>query len=139
MARRFGGFAAGRDITEATYDDVKIAPAGAIERVLSFGTPFQLIEHPFKDEGGMTHFVNINLLRLQDSQQTIQGVLYLVDDRTRDVTLRQELIGANAAKDQFLALCFRTSCAIRFRPSSPWWANWKRARPTRPRFGRRWK
>jgi CheY-like chemotaxis protein len=31
-------------------------------------------------------------------------VLYLVDDKTRDVTLRQELIGANAAKDQFLAL-----------------------------------
>jgi CheY-like chemotaxis protein/two-component sensor histidine kinase len=28
----------------------------------------------------------------------------MVDDRTRDVTLRQELIGANAAKDQFLAL-----------------------------------
>jgi CheY-like chemotaxis protein/nitrogen-specific signal transduction histidine kinase len=52
----------------------------------------------------MTHFVNVNLLRLQDSQQTIQGVLYLVEDKTRDVTLRQELIGANAAKDQFLAL-----------------------------------
>jgi signal transduction histidine kinase/ActR/RegA family two-component response regulator len=104
MARRFGGLAANRDIADATYEDVKIAPAGAIERVLSFGTPFQLIEHPFKDRGGMTHFVNINLLRLQDSQQTVQGVLYLVDDRTRDVTLRQELIGANAAKDQFLAL-----------------------------------
>jgi signal transduction histidine kinase/CheY-like chemotaxis protein len=104
MAQRFGSLPTGRDITAATYDDVQIAPAGAIERVLSFGTPFQLIEQPFKDIGGMTHFVNINLLRLQDSQQTIQGVLYLIDDRTRDVTLRQELIGANAAKDQFLAL-----------------------------------
>ena len=104
MARRFGGWAADRDITEATYDDVKIAPPGALERVLSFGTAFQLIEHPFKDEGGMTHFVNVNLLRLQSSQQTVQGVLYLVEDKTRDVTLRQELIGANAAKDQFLAL-----------------------------------
>jgi signal transduction histidine kinase/CheY-like chemotaxis protein len=104
MAHRFGGLPPRRDITETTYDDVKIAPAGAIERVLSFGTPFQLIEHPFKDDGGMTHFVNVNLLRLQGSQQTIQGVLYLVEDRTRDVTLRQELIGANAAKDQFLAL-----------------------------------
>ena len=31
-------------------------------------------------------------------------MLYLVEDKTRDVTLRQELIGANAAKDQFLAL-----------------------------------
>jgi signal transduction histidine kinase/CheY-like chemotaxis protein len=104
MARRFGGLDSGTDITNATFDDVKIAPTGAIERVLSFGTPFQLIEQPFQDEAGMTHFVNVNLLRLQDSQQTIQGVLYLIDDRTRDVTLRQELIGANAAKDQFLAL-----------------------------------
>jgi CheY-like chemotaxis protein/nitrogen-specific signal transduction histidine kinase len=52
----------------------------------------------------MTRFVNVNLLRLQGSEQTIQGVLYLVEDKTRDVTLRQELIGANAAKDQFLAL-----------------------------------
>ncbi|MEY2579441.1 MAG: hypothetical protein QOI49_2265, partial [Verrucomicrobiota bacterium] len=48
--------------------------------------------------------VNVNLLRLQTSEQTIQGVLYLVEDKTRDMTLRQELIGANAAKDQFLAL-----------------------------------
>lgn len=104
MARRFGGLPAAREISEASYEDVLIAPSGTIERVLSFGTPFQLIEHPFKDEGGMTHFVNVNLLRLQDSQQTVQGVLYLVEDKTRDVTLRQELIGANAAKDQFLAL-----------------------------------
>jgi signal transduction histidine kinase/CheY-like chemotaxis protein len=104
MARRFGGLPPRKEITEASYDDVKIAPPGAIERVLSFGAPFQLIEHPFKDEGGMTHFVNVNLLRLQGSQQTVQGVLYLVEDKTRDVTLRQELIGANAAKDQFLAL-----------------------------------
>jgi signal transduction histidine kinase/ActR/RegA family two-component response regulator len=104
MARRFGGLPAPNDITEATYDDVKIAPTDAIEKVLSFGTPFQLIEHPFKGEGGMTHFVNVNLLRLQGSHQTIQGVLYLVEDKTRDVTLRHELINANAAKDQFLAL-----------------------------------
>jgi CheY-like chemotaxis protein/nitrogen-specific signal transduction histidine kinase len=46
----------------------------------------------------------VNLLRLQDSKQTVQGVLYLVEDKTRDVRLRQELISANAAKDQFLAL-----------------------------------
>jgi signal transduction histidine kinase/CheY-like chemotaxis protein len=104
MGRRFGGLATGRDLTEATYDDVKIAPADALEKVLSFGTPFQLIEHPFKDKGGMTHFVNVNLLRLQGSQQTIQGVLYLIEDKTRDVTLRHELIDANAAKDKFLAL-----------------------------------
>src|SRR3954464_12821849 len=104
MARRFGGLAPRREVTETTYEEIAIAPPDAIERVLSFGTPFQLIEQPFKDQGGMTNFVNVNLLRLQGSQQTVQGVLYLVEDKTRDVTLRKELIGANAAKDQFLAL-----------------------------------
>src|SRR6266704_1573872 len=104
MAASFGDLPPSREITEATYDDVKIAPSGAIEKVLAFGTPFQLIEQPLKDKMGMTHFLDINLLRLQGPHQTIQGVLYLVEDKTRDVTLRQELIGANAAKDQFLAL-----------------------------------
>jgi signal transduction histidine kinase/CheY-like chemotaxis protein len=104
MAKRFGELAETTDIYDAAYDDVKIAPGEAIERVLSFGAPFQLVEQPFIDRNGMTRFVNVNLLRLQGSEQTIQGVLYLVEDKTRDVTLRQELIGANAAKDQFLAL-----------------------------------
>jgi signal transduction histidine kinase len=104
MAQRFGGLSSRRDVIGSCYDDVKIAPPDAIERVLSFGTPFQLIEQPFQDEGGMTHFVNITLLRLQAADQTIQGVLYFVEDKTRDVTLRHELINANAAKDQFLAL-----------------------------------
>jgi signal transduction histidine kinase len=103
MAEHFGDLPPGRDITEAVCDEVKIAPPGAIERVLNFGTPFQLIEHPLKDRSGVTHFLDINLLRLQGSHETVQGVLYLVEDKTRDVTLRQELIGANAAKDQFLA------------------------------------
>jgi signal transduction histidine kinase/CheY-like chemotaxis protein len=104
MAQRFGALPSRREITDATYNDVKIAPADAIERVLSFGTPFQLIEQPFQDEGGNSHFVNVTLLRLQGADQTIQGVLYFVEDKTRDVTLRHELIDANAAKDQFLAL-----------------------------------
>jgi signal transduction histidine kinase len=104
MAERFGDLPSGRDITEIPCDDVNIAPPGAIERVLTFGTPFQLTEHPLKDKTGVTHFLDINLLRLQGAQETVQGVLYLVDDKTRDVTLRQELIAANAAKDQFLAL-----------------------------------
>src|SRR5262245_53419093 len=103
MAERFGEKAADRDITEITCDDVKIAPPGAVDRVLNFGTPFQLIEQPLKDTSGITHFLDINLLRLQGAKETIQGVLYLVEDKTRDVTLRQELIAANAAKDQFLA------------------------------------
>jgi len=104
MAERFGDLPAGRDIMEIPCDDVKIAPQGAIDRVLTFGTPFQLTEYPLKDKTEVTHFLNINLLRLQGAQETVQGVLYLVEDKTRDVTLRQELIGANAAKDQFLAL-----------------------------------
>ena len=104
MAERFGDLPPGRDITEISCDDVKIAPPGAVERVLTFGTPFQLAEHPLKDKTGMTHFLDINLLRLQGPHETVQGVLYLADDKTRDVTLRQELIAANAAKDQFLAL-----------------------------------
>ena len=104
MAKRFGELPEDQEIFDASYDAVKIAPAEAIEKVLAFGTPFQLVEQPFTDRSGMTRFVNVNLLRLQTSEQTIQGVLYLVEDKTRDVTLRQELIGANAAKDQFLAL-----------------------------------
>ena len=104
MVERFGDLPAGRDIMEIPCDDVKIAPQGAIERVLTFGTPFHLTEYPLKDKTGVTHFLNINLLRLQGAKETVQGVLYLVEDKTRDVTLRQELIGANAAKDQFLAL-----------------------------------
>ena len=104
MAERFGDVPAGSDIMEIPCDDVKIAPEGAIDRVLTFGTPFQLTEYPLKDKTEVTHFLNINLLRLQGAQETVQGVLYLVEDKTRDVTLRQELIGANAAKDQFLAL-----------------------------------
>lgn len=104
MARRFGGLPAGQEITQASYNDVKIAPPNAIEQVLSLGTSFQLIEYPFKDKRGMTHFIDVSLLRLQGVQQTVQGVLYLVEDKTRDVSQRQELIGANAAKDQFLAL-----------------------------------
>jgi signal transduction histidine kinase/CheY-like chemotaxis protein len=104
MAKRFGELPEEKDIYETGYEEVKIVPAEAIERVLNFGAPYQLVEQPFTDREGMTRFVNVNLLRLQGSEQTVQGVLYLVEDKTRDVTLRQELIGANAAKDQFLAL-----------------------------------
>ena len=104
MAERFGGFPKRREVIGSTYEDVKIAAADAIEHVLELGTPFQLIEQPFTGEGGMTHFVNVTLVRLQAADETIQGVLYFVEDKTRDVTLRHELISANTAKDQFLAL-----------------------------------
>src|SRR5581483_6178247 len=48
MAKRFGAFPESRDIQSATYEEVQIAPAGAIDRVLQFGAPFQLIEHRFE-------------------------------------------------------------------------------------------
>ena len=104
MARRLGKFPPEKQISDATYEDVQLAPADAIDKVLAFGTPFQMVEQPLVDRAGLTNFVNINLLRLQDSQQVVQGVLFLVEDKTRDVRLRQELISANASKDQFLAL-----------------------------------
>jgi len=103
MARRFGNLPE-KDMSEVTYQEVNMAPPDAIEKVLAFGTPFQLVEQPLVDHAGMTSFVNVNLLRLQDSKQTVQGVLFLVEDKTRDMRLRQELIAANASKDQFLAL-----------------------------------
>ncbi len=104
MAKVFGGLPATANIYQAKHDEIQIAPKEAIEQVLTSGVPFQLVEQPLLDRDGNTHFVNINLLRLQGAEDRIQGVLYLVEDKTRDVTLRQELIGANAAKDQFLAL-----------------------------------
>jgi signal transduction histidine kinase len=135
MAQRFGGLSARQDVIGLSYNDVKIAPRDAIDRVLSFGTPFQLIEQPFPDEGGMTHFVNVTLLRLQAADQTIQGVLYFVEDKTRDVTLRHELINANAAKDQFLALL---SHELR-NPLSPVIAIVSELEASTPRSAKLWK
>jgi signal transduction histidine kinase/CheY-like chemotaxis protein len=103
MARRFGQLQSEQELIGATYEEVGIAPADAIDKVLSFGTPFQLVEQPLVDRSGLTNFVNVNLLRLH-SKQTVQGALFLIEDKTRDVRLRQQLISANAAKDQFLAL-----------------------------------
>lgn len=104
MASQIGHLPAGTDIEAATYDQIKIVTPSIIENVLATGTPYQLIEEPFRDRSGGTRFCNVNLLRLIDSHQNIQGVLYLVEEKTRDMTLRNELLSANAAKDQFLAL-----------------------------------
>jgi len=51
MAERFGTYhPVAISPTKRTYDDVKIAPPGArIERVLTFGEPFHLIETALKD------------------------------------------------------------------------------------------
>src|SRR5437764_2658385 len=104
MASQIGQLPAGIDIAVATYDQIKIVPPRIIENVLATGIPYQLIEEPFRDRTGATRFCNVNLLRLLDSRQNLQGVLYFVEEKTRDMTLRNELLSANAAKDQFLAL-----------------------------------
>ena len=104
MALQIGQLPAGTDIGAATYDQIKIVSPTIIENVLATGRPYQLIEEPFRDRTGATRFCNVNLLRLLDSRQDIQGVLYFVEEKTRDMTLRNELLSANAAKDQFLAL-----------------------------------
>ena len=104
MALQIGQLPGGTDIGMVTYDQIKIVPPTVIENVLATGRPYQLIEEPFRDRTGATRFCNVNLLRLLDSHQDIQGVLYLVEEKTRDMTLRNELLSANAAKDQFLAL-----------------------------------
>jgi hypothetical protein len=104
MAMQIGQLPSGTDIEVVTYDQVKIVSPSIIDHVLTTGTPYQLIEEPFRDRTGATRFCNVNLLRLIDSHQNIQGVLYLVEEKTRDMTLRNELLSANAAKDQFLAL-----------------------------------
>jgi signal transduction histidine kinase/CheY-like chemotaxis protein len=103
MARRFGNLSPEKEMSEASFDEVGIAPPEAIEKVLAFGTPFQLVEQPLVDRAGVTSFVNVNLLRLHGKER-VQGVLFLVEDKTVDVRRRQELIAANTAKDQFLAL-----------------------------------
>jgi len=104
MALQIGQLAAGTDIGTVTYEQIKIVSPTIIENVLATGRPYQSIEEPFRDRTGATRFCNVNLLRLLDPQQNIQGVLYFVEEKTRDMTLRNELLSANAAKDQFLAL-----------------------------------
>src|SRR5205807_1115631 len=54
--------------------------------------------------GERTHFLTINLLPLRDAARRTHAVLFLVDDNTTDITIRKELIAANTAKDEFLAL-----------------------------------
>ena len=90
-------------VDRATFAQVAIASREALARVLHFGVPFQAIEQRVLTAIGQVRFLTTNLLRLQDSQQRTLGVLCLVEDTTAAVTLRQELINANTAKDQFLA------------------------------------
>ena len=91
------------DVRTATFADVAVATREALARVLHFGVPFQAIEQRTATAAGPVRFLTTNLLRLQDNQQRTIGVLCLIEDATAAVNLRQELINANTAKDQFLA------------------------------------
>lgn len=90
-------------LRDVTFGDAPIASREALAKVLHFGVPYQSVEHRTLAANGETRYLTTNLLRLQDSQQRTLGALCLVEDNTAAVTLRQEMIDANAAKDQFLA------------------------------------
>lgn len=103
IVRSLGRMPRELEVAEATFTQLSIASREALARVLHFGVPFQAIEQRTLTAGGQTRYLTINLLRLQDSHQRTLGVLCLVEDSTAPVVLRQELINANASKDQFLA------------------------------------
>ena len=103
IAADLGGVPRHADLTQTSFDKVGIATREALARVLHFGVPFQAVEQRTEFADGQAHYLTTNLLRLQDSQQRTLGVLCLVEDTTGAVTLREELIRANASKDQFLA------------------------------------
>ncbi len=103
IVRSLGGLPREWDITKATFAEAAVASREALARVLHFGVPFQAIEQRTPTANGQVRYLTTNLLRLQDNAQSTMGVLCLVEDSTAAVTLRQELLNANASKDQFLA------------------------------------
>lgn len=103
IVRTLGTLPAGLPITRARFGSLGVADVKALHRVLRTGMPFQATEQAVETRDGSTLFLTTELLRLQDSQARTLGVLCLLEDRTADVSMRQELIDANMAKDQFFA------------------------------------
>ncbi len=105
MAREFGG-ADGQMNPDTLYlrDLPNLGIDDAVERVTLSGQPFQTREQTVRDASSRLRFLSVNLLRLTDTEQRTHGVLLLMEDATHDVETRRELIAANTAKDQFLAL-----------------------------------
>ena len=103
LARQMGRFDNLSDISDIAFADIGLADNDVLERVIHYGTAFQSLEEKVIDHDGRTLYLTLNLLRLQDASHRTQGVLFLVEDVSRDRQLREELIGANAAKDQFFA------------------------------------
>jgi signal transduction histidine kinase/ActR/RegA family two-component response regulator len=105
MAREFGGAPSGGKCDDLHLRDIpNLGIDEAVERVKTSGRPFQTREQAVQDGARRTHFLSVNLLRLQDAEQRTHGVLVLMEDATHDVETRRDLIAANTAKDQFLAL-----------------------------------
>ena len=83
MARDFGGGPPShgegqlhlRDLPNLGIDD-------AVERVTSSGQPFQTREQAVQDGAQRTHFLSVNLMRLQDAEQRTHGILLLMEDAT---------------------------------------------------------
>ena len=105
MAREFGG-ADGHVNPDRFYlkDLPNLGIDDAVDRVTQSGMPFQTREQTVHDTSRRMRFLSVNLLRLTDAEQRTHGVLLLLEDVTHDVETRRELIAANTAKDQFLAL-----------------------------------
>jgi signal transduction histidine kinase/CheY-like chemotaxis protein len=103
FAQRFGGLPEDRPITGAAFSDLHLGVEEMLQHVRQSSTPIQTHERAALGPDGTEHFLTINLLRLQDAAQTTQGILFLIEDHTVDISLRRELIAANTAKDQFLA------------------------------------
>ncbi len=104
MAQTFGGVGAAREITDLTFPDIKLGAETMLPNVVETGAPFLAREQRVAGSDGREHFLTINLLRLQDAELHTHGILFLIEDNTTDITIRKELIAANTAKDQFLAL-----------------------------------
>lgn len=103
IVRSVGLLPADVHLRDVAFGEAPIVSREALAKVLRFGVPFQSAEHRTLAANGEARYLTTNLLRLQDSQQRTLGALCLVEDNTAAVTLRQEMIDANAAKDQFLA------------------------------------
>jgi signal transduction histidine kinase/CheY-like chemotaxis protein len=105
MAREFGGAPADRQPDELELRDLpNLGVDQAFDRVTATGRAFQTREQTVQDATGRNHFLSVNLMRLQAKSQRTHGVLLLMQDTTHDVETRRDLIAANTAKDQFLAL-----------------------------------
>ncbi len=104
MMTRFGKLSRPSATARMNLSGIDLEIEEMFAQVTASGIPVQARELEAASADGRMHFVTVNLLRLQDANHKVQGILFLVSDNTADVTLRRELIAANASKDQFLAL-----------------------------------